>query len=95
MLQLDEYETYFLQNFQFTTILIPVFCKICNHEIVLQECKSKQKQFQVNNSYKTCEYSNKLSHCSGKVEENMGLSYIYLAVCAYSGKTKLKRLSVP
>ena len=52
-------------------------------------------QFQGRNSHKTCEYSNKLSHCSGKVEEDMGLSYIYLAVCAYSGKTKLKRLSVP
>ena len=52
-IQLNEYETdqYFLQNFQFTTILIHSFCKICDHKIVLQECKSKQKQFQVHNSY--------------------------------------------
>ena len=27
--------------------------KISEHEIVLQECKSKQKQFHVHNSYKT------------------------------------------
>ena len=56
-IQLNEYETdqYFLQNFQCTTMLIHMFCKICEHEIVLQECKSKQKQVQVHNSYKTCE----------------------------------------
>ena len=55
--QLNKYETdrYFLQNFQCTTMLIHEFCKICDHEIVLQECKSKQKQFQVHNSYKTRE----------------------------------------
>ena len=57
IIQLNKYETglYFLQNFQCTTMLIPAFCKICEHEIVLQECKSKQKQFHVHNSYKTCE----------------------------------------
>jgi hypothetical protein len=55
--QLNKYETdrYFLQNFQCKTMLIPRLCKICEHEIVLQECKSKQKQFQVHNSYKTRE----------------------------------------
>ena len=55
--QLNKYETdrYFLQNFQCTTMLIHEFCKICDHEIVLQECKSKQKQLQVHNSYKTRE----------------------------------------
>ena len=44
-LQLNEYETdrYFLQNFQCTTLLIHEFRKVCNHEIVLQECKSKTK----------------------------------------------------
>ena len=36
-------------------MLIHEFCKICEHEIVLQEGKSKQKQFQVHKSYKTCE----------------------------------------
>ena len=37
------------------TMLIHAFCKICEHEIVLQERKLKQKQFQGHNSYKTCE----------------------------------------
>ena len=57
LVQLNEYETdrYFLQNFQCMTLLIHAFCKICEHEIVLQEGKSKQKQFQVHNSYKTRE----------------------------------------
>ena len=36
-------------------MLIHTFCKICEHEIVLQECKSKQKQVQVHNSDKTRE----------------------------------------
>ena len=55
--QLNEHETdrYFLQNFQCMTLLIDAFCKIFEHEIVLQECKSKRKQFQVHNSCKTCE----------------------------------------
>ena len=70
--------TYFLQNFQCTTILIPAFCKISDHETVLQECKSKQKQLHVHNSYKTREKSNKLSYWFEKVEENMDLSHIYL-----------------
>ena len=82
--QLNEYETdqYFLQTFQCTTLLIHAFCKICEHEIVLQEGKSKQKQFQVqvHNSYKTREQSNKLLYYFGKNEENMDLSRIYLAV---------------
>ena len=57
VLQLNEYETdmYFLPNFQCRTMLIHAFCKICEPEIVLKECKSKQKQFQVNISYKTRE----------------------------------------
>ena len=46
-IQLNKYETdrYVLQNFQCTTMLIYEFCKICDHEIVFKECKSKQKQF--------------------------------------------------
>ena len=51
MIQID---TYFLKKFQCATILIHVFCKNCEHEIVLQECKSKPKTIstltkQVNN----------------------------------------------
>ena len=35
-------------------VLNPLFCKICENAIVLQECKSKKKsQFHVPNSYKT------------------------------------------
>ena len=56
-LLLDETETdwYFLQNFQRIAMLIHAFCKICEYEIVLQEGKSKQKLFQVHNSYKKFE----------------------------------------
>jgi hypothetical protein len=36
-------------------MLIHAFCKICEYEIVLQEGKSKQKLFQVHNSYKKFE----------------------------------------
>ena len=56
-LQLNENKTdqYFHQNFQCMTFLIQVLCKICDHKIVLQEGKSKQKQFQVDNSKKTHE----------------------------------------
>ena len=61
-------------------MLIHAFCKICEHEIVLQEGKSKQKQFQVHNFYKTREQSNKLSYYFGKNEKNMDLSHIHLAV---------------
>ena len=61
-------------------MLIHTFCKICEHQIVLQEWKSKQKQFQVHNSHKTCEYSNKLLYYFGKIEENIDMSGIHLAV---------------
>ena len=80
--QLNKYETdpCFLKNLQCGTILIHVFCKNCEPEIVLQECKSKQKQFQIHNSYKICEKSNKLSYCFGKIEENWkyeAVSYLF------------------
>ena len=80
--QLNEHETdrYFLQNFQCMTLLIDAFCKIFEHEIVLQECKSKRKQFQVHNSYKICEQSNKLLYYFGKNEENMDQSLIHLSL---------------
>jgi hypothetical protein len=73
--QLNKYETdqYFLQNFQCTTMLIHEFCKICDREIVLQECKSKQKQLQVPNSYKTRKNSNNLLYNFGKIKEKYGL----------------------
>ena len=61
-------------------MFIPAFCMSYEHGIVLQECKSKPKQFHVHNPYKTLKASNKLSYCFGKVEENMDRSYIYLAV---------------
>ena len=55
--QLNEYETdrYFLQNFHCMTMVIHAFCKIYEHEIVLQDWKSKQKQFQVHNFNKSRE----------------------------------------
>ena len=42
-LELNENETdgYFLQNFQCTTMLIQVFCMICDHEIVLTRVQIK------------------------------------------------------
>ena len=45
--QLNENETdrYFFQDFLCITLLIHMFCKICEHDIFLQEGKSKQKQF--------------------------------------------------
>ena len=78
-IQLNEYETdrYFLKNFQCALMLIYMFCMTCEPGIVLQECKSKQKQFQVHNFYKTREKSNKLLYCFGKFEENMELSCIH------------------
>ena len=79
--QLNEYETdqYFLQNFHCTTSLIHAFCKICEHEIVLQEGKSKQKQFHihVHKSYKKCKST---LLCIGNFKENIDLSHIHLAV---------------
>ena len=55
--QQNEYKTirYFSQNFQCKTMLIHTFCKIFEHQIVLQECKSKQTKFRVHNCYKTRE----------------------------------------
>ena len=71
-------------------MLIHTFCKIFEHEIVLQKCNSKQKQYQVHNSYKTGELSNKLSYCFGKIEENMDLSHIYLPV--WTGLSEARKM---
>ena len=60
-----------------------MFCKSCEPENVLKYSKqktthkSKQKQFQVRKSYKTCEST--LS-CVGNSEENINLSHISLPV---------------
>ena len=59
------------------TMVIHAFCKICEHEIVLQDWKSKQKQFHGLKSYKTREST--LSWI-GNFEENIDLSRIHLAV---------------
>ena len=55
--QLNEYQTdpYDLQYFQSNItvcLIIHLFCKSCEPEIVLQFCKSKQKQFHVCKPYK-------------------------------------------
>ena len=36
-------DRYFLQNVQFPTLLIHVFCKTCEHEIALRECQMQNK----------------------------------------------------
>ena len=41
----NETDRYFFQDFLCITLLIHMFCKICEHDIFLQEGKSKQKQF--------------------------------------------------
>jgi hypothetical protein len=82
MVQLNEYKTYphFLQFFQNNTIvcsIIPLFCKSCEPEIVFVLICTFAGQFHVQKFYKTCEST--LS-CIGNFDENIDLSYIYLAV---------------
>ena len=63
-----------------------MFCKSCEPENVLKYSKqktthkSKQKQFQVRKSYKTCEST--LS-CVGNSEENINRSGSHLAVSSW------------
>ena len=57
------------------SLLTCAFCTSHEHEIVLQECKSEQKQFQVLNLYKTRKSTN-----FGLIEEGMEMSRIFLAV---------------
>ena len=82
MLQLNEYETdpYFLHFFQRNTtvcLIIHVFCKSCEPEIVFALICTLAEQFHVCKSYKTREST---LLCIGNFEENMDLSDIYLAV---------------
>ena len=81
-LQLNEYETelYFLQLFQSNTtvcLIIHVFCKSCEHEIVFVLICTLAEQFHVHKSYKMHEST---LFCIGNFEENIDLSHIYLAV---------------
>ena len=60
--------------------------KVCKREIlfvyflVLCFVLIFLEQFQVCNSYKPGKYLNKVSYCFGKIEENMDVSHIHLAV---------------
>ena len=80
MIQID---TYFLKNFLCATILIHVFCKNCEPEIVLQDCKSKPKTIsgsQLLQNRWIIKQTAVHMNCFGKIEENMKLSGIYLFV---------------
>ena len=82
MVQLNKYETdpyflYFLQSNTTVCLIIHVFCKSCEPEIVFVLICTLAEQFQIRKSYKTREST--LS-CIGNFEENIDLSHIYLAV---------------
>ena len=79
--QLNKYETdpYFLQLFQSNTtfcLIIHVFCKSCEHEIVFVLICTLAEQFHVRKSYKMREST---LLCIGNFEENIDLSHIHLA----------------
>ena len=80
-IQLNEYETdpYFLHFQSNTTVclIIHVFCKSCEPEIVFVLICILAKQFHGRKSHKTCEST--LLYI-GNFEENTDLSHIYLAV---------------
>ena len=81
-IQLNKYGTdqYFLQLFQSNTtvcLIIHVFCKSCDHEIVFVLICTLAEQFHVRKSYKTRE---SILSCIGNFEENIDLSHIYSAV---------------
>ena len=81
-LQLNKYETdiYFLQRLQSNTtdcLIIHVFCKSSEHEIVFVLICTLEEQFHVRKSYKTREST---LLCIGNFEENIDLSHIHLAV---------------
>jgi hypothetical protein len=82
LVQLNKYETdpNFLQFFQSSTkvcLIIHVFCKSCEPEVVFVLICTLAEQFQVHKSYKTREST--LSWI-GNLEENTYLSHIHLAV---------------
>ena len=82
VLQLNEYktDTYCLQFFQSNTtvcLIIHVFCKSCEPEIVFVLICTLAKQFHCRKSNKTREST---LLCFGNFGENIDLSHIYLAV---------------
>ena len=82
LIQLNEYETdpYFLHFFQSSTtvcLIIHVFCKSCEPEIVFVLIFPLAEQFHVHRSYKTREST---MSCIGNFEGNINVSHIHLAV---------------
>ena len=58
-------------------LIIHVFCKSCDPEIVFVLISTVAEQFSVPKSYKTCEL---ILLCVENFEENINLSHIHLAV---------------
>ena len=81
-IQPNKYETepYFLQLFQINTtvcLIIHLFCKSCEPEIVFVLICTLAEQFHVHKSYNTREST---FSCIGNLEENINLFHIYLTV---------------
>ena len=66
-----------MHEFWYVSLIIHMFCKSCEHEIVFVSICALAEQFHAHKSYKTCEST--LSYI-GNFEENVYLSRIYLAV---------------
>ena len=62
------------------SLLFCAFCSSLEHEIVLQESKSEQKQFHILNLYKTRKSTNNWSPNFGLVEEIMDITCIIFDV---------------
>ena len=80
--QLNEYEKdpHFFQFFQNNTtvcLIIHVFCKSCEPEIVFVLICPLAEQFHVHRSYKMREST---MSCIGNFDENVDMSHIHLAV---------------
>ena len=76
----DETDPYFIQLFQGNTtvcLIIHVFCKSCEPEIVFVLIFTIPEQFHVHKSYKTREST---LLCPGNFEGNINLSHIHSAV---------------
>ena len=74
----------YFQSILAVCLIIYVFHKSCEHEIVFVLICTLAEQFHVRKSYKTHEST--LS-CIGNFTENIDLSHIYLAVCMKNGVT--------
>ena len=59
-------------------MLIHAFCKICEHEIVLQECKSRQKQFQVYTKHVNNQTNCRTALVQFKISSHYGFKYFLL-----------------